>query len=189
MYITTEGVSIMEKTSHKNLKLLKNQSGFTLIEMLIVVILLGILATIIIPQVSVSTDDAKLNTLSANLSQLRNAIELYYYQHSNAYPGASVPATKPGDVTDEATAFVAQLSRYTDASGNIANTKDATYKYGPYLKGGALPKNPYNDKTDVTVDTTEDDITEKDSTGAGTGYKFYAKTGVFMAADGTHDTL
>ena len=75
---------------------LKNQSGFTLIEILIVVILLGILATIIIPQVSVSADEAKLNTLKNNLSGLRRSIDLYYFQHNNAYPGAVLPATIPG---------------------------------------------------------------------------------------------
>ena len=47
-----------------NAKRLCKHSGFTLIEMLIVVIVLGILAAIIIPQIAVSTDDAKLNTLS-----------------------------------------------------------------------------------------------------------------------------
>ena len=167
---------------------LKNQSGFTLIEILIVVILLGILATIIIPQVSVSTDDAKLNTLITNLSQLRNSIEVYYYQHSNTYPGAAVPATRPGDVTTEATAFIAQLTRYSDEDGNISNSKDTTFKYGPYVKGGDLPVNPFNSKTDITIDTGETDIMIKASGGINTGYKFYTTTGVFMAADGTHET-
>ena len=68
-------------------KKLRNQSGFTLIEMLIVVILLGILAMLIVPQISVSTEDARLSTMHANLGAMRNAIELYYYEHNNTYPG------------------------------------------------------------------------------------------------------
>ncbi len=65
---------------------LSKQHGFTLIEMLIVVIVLGILAAIIIPQIAVSTDDAKLNTLETNLNTSRNALELYYFEHDSAYP-------------------------------------------------------------------------------------------------------
>ncbi len=53
------------------------RGAFTLIEMLIVIVILGILAMVIIPQVSTSTDDAKLATLQANLSAMRSAVELY----------------------------------------------------------------------------------------------------------------
>jgi general secretion pathway protein G len=179
----------MKTMSHKREPNLNDQSGFTLIEMLIVIILLGILATIIIPQVSVSTDDAKTNTLTSNLTQLRNSIELYYYQHNNEYPGADASVTKPTGVSTAAEVFAAQLTRYTDVDGNISNSKDSTYKYGPYVKGGALPANPYNDKSDVTIDSSTTDITAKASGGVDTGYKFYTQTGVFMAADGDHDAL
>ena len=47
-------------------------------------------------------------------------------------------------------------------------------------------------KIDVVVDTTTTDITERDSTATDNGWKFYEKTGVFIAADGTggaHDSL
>ncbi len=177
-----------------SMRRIRNYSGFTLIEMLIVVIVLGILAAIIIPQIAVSTDDAKLNTLQTNLNGVRNAAELYYFEHNSTYPGA-VPTTKPADVVTTADAFVAQLARYTDASGNIANAKTAVYKYGPYIKNGKLPTNPYNDKADVVIDSTETDITERDSTATDNGWKFYYLTGVYIAADGTgtpngaHDDL
>ncbi len=175
-----------------NTKRLGKHSGFTLIEMLIVVIVLGILAAIIIPQIAVSTDDAKLNTLQTNLGGVRNALELYYFEHDSSYPGGAIPTTKPADVTTIPLAFIAQLARYTDVSGNIANSKDATYKFGPYIKNGKLPTNPYNDKVDVAVDTTVTDITTRDSTAADNGWKFYYNTGVFIAADGNagvHDAL
>ena len=49
--------------------------------------------------------------------------------------------------------------------------------------------NPFKSNTHtVTIDSTEVDITKKDSTGASTAWKFYAKTGILMAADGTHDS-
>ena len=166
----------------------KRESGFTLIEILVVVILLGILATIIIPQVSVSSEDAKLNAVKTNLGNLRSAIELYYYQHKNKYPAQAVPGTAPTEVDTLPETFVAQLMRYTDEDGNIANSGTSVFKYGPYVKG-VFPTNPYNDKNDVTIDNTETDITEKASGGANTGWKFYSLTGVLLPADGSHDTL
>ena len=159
-----------------------NRRAFTLIEMLIVIVILGILAMVIIPQISTSTDDAKLNTLRTNLGAMRNAVELYYAQHGSTYPGAEL-----GGAADANTAFVQQLTRYTDATNTISNTKTAAAKYGPYIKGGQLPMNPFNELRDVTVDTDTADITAKSSDGS-TGWKFYSKTGVLMANDGDNDS-
>ncbi len=61
----------------------KSQSGFTLIEMLIVIVVLGILAMIIVPQITVSTEDAKTSTLQTNLTGIRSSIETYYAQHNS----------------------------------------------------------------------------------------------------------
>jgi general secretion pathway protein G len=165
---------------------MRRREAFTLIEILIVIVILGILAMVIIPQISTSTDEAKLNTLRTNLSAMRNAVELYYAQHGSTYPGAAVPATKPADVTSVADAFVAQMTRYTDINGNVANVKDDVFKYGPYIKGNTLPMNPFNENSDVVIDTTTDDITVKASDGS-TGWKFYGITGVLMANDGAND--
>ena len=82
----------MEKVSGEKRLRSGDQSGFTLIEILIVVILLGILATIIIPQVSVSSDDAKLNTCKTNLSNMRSAIELFTTSTATHFPA---PWMKP----------------------------------------------------------------------------------------------
>lgn len=156
--------------------------GFTLIEMLIVIVILGVLAMVIIPQISTSTDDAKLSTLQTNLSSMRNAVELYYAQHNSTYPGAAL-----GGAANAGEAFIQQLTRYTAVDGTIAVVKDATHKYGPYIKGDNLPMNPFNELRTVTVDTTEDDITVRASGGT-TGWKFYAQTGVLLADDGSHDS-
>jgi general secretion pathway protein G len=150
--------------------------AFTLIEMLIVIIILGILAMIIIPQITVSTDDAKLRTLQTNLNTMRGAIELYAAQHGGSYPGPT------------AANFEQQLLRYTDATNAVSSTKTASAKYGPYIKGNALPTNPFNELSTVTVDATTADITARTSDGS-TGWKFYYQTGVLMANDGAHDNL
>ena len=167
----------------------KDQSGFTLIEMLIVVLLLGILAMLIIPQISVSTDDARLNTLHSNLGSMRNAIELYYHQHNETYPGENdITGTATSDAAVSATAFLQQLTQYTDIDGDVAAVRDGTHIYGPYLKSVNLPTNPYNNSNAVVCDPAQDDITARASGGT-QGWRFYPQTGVLMANDGSHDTL
>ena len=166
---------------------LKNQAGFTLIEMLVVVIILGILAMIIVPQISVSTDDARLNSLQTNLNSLRSAIEVYAAQHANRYPGnySQLDGTTPVPDNGAAnTAFLAQLTQFTDINGMVSGTKTATFKYGPYLKTATLPLNPFNDSTDVLCDFAQADITAaRAPAGAGEGWQYFAPIGVFFAND------
>ncbi len=167
---------------------LKNQSGFTLMEMLIVVIVLGILAMIIIPQITVSTEDAKLKTMQTNLNTMRNAIELYYHQHNQTYPGAIKADGSGAAVTvDEAqTAFNAQLTTYTEASGKAAGDKATLTApiYGPYIKTATLPTNPFTEEVNLTCDTTITNVTTRTAdAGATDAWKFYVKTGVFIAND------
>lgn len=157
-----------------------------MIEMIIVVIIMGILAAVIIPQISTSTEDAKLSTLKTQLKALRSAVEIYCVQHNNVYPGAK--KANNGDDTDSdnkaAAAFVDQLILYTQANGVTSDTKTPTAKYGPYVKGGALPTNPYNESNAVVCDRDEDDITKRNWDGTGTaGWRFFPKTGVLVAND------
>lgn len=170
---------------------LRGKAGFTLIEILIVIIVLGILAMIIVPQISVSTDDAKVSTLQSDLSSLRSSVEIYYAQHGNKYPGEvddTDGAGAPADAAAAAVAFTKQLTQYTNANGKASVDKDtANYPYGPYIKGGELPQNPFGTTAaprGVTVDITTTDITTRTSDGSPTtGWKFYAITGVFIAND------
>lgn len=166
---------------------LKNQAGFTLIEMLVVVIILGILAMIIVPQISVSTDDARLNSLQTNLNSLRSAIEVYAAQHANRYPGTYSEADGTTAVADDAAAkaaFLAQLTQFTDINGMVSGTKTATFKYGPYLKTGTLPLNPFNENSDVLCDFDQGVITAaRTPAGAGEGWQYFAPIGVFFAND------
>jgi len=164
------------------------EAGFTLVELLIVVIILGALAAIAIPQFTTSTDDAKLSALDTSLAELRSAVELYYHQHNGAYPGAKkdTDGSPVGSAAEAATAFVNQLTLYSDENGVTSKKKDATHKYGPYIKK-ALPKNPFNNLNTVVCDIVEDDITKVASDGS-SGWKFYVKTGRLIANDGAHDS-
>ncbi|MBE0556488.1 MAG: prepilin-type N-terminal cleavage/methylation domain-containing protein [Proteobacteria bacterium] len=184
----------MNAHCQKTVFAVKDRGGFTLIEMLIVIIILGILAMVIIPQITVSQDDAKISTLKTNLGGIRSAIELYYTQHNNTYPGVKKVDGTGADVADAAeskTAFEAQMFQYTDATGKTATTYNATTApFGPYIKGGALPANPFEDlatNTTVLCDVTETDITKsmgvKRVADGTTGYKYLAKLGVVFAND------
>lgn len=162
----------------------RRERGFTLIELMIVVILLGILAAIMIPQYSTSTEDAKVNSLKANLSHVRNAAELYYNQHNETYPG-DVTSGVAGHANDDLW-FVDQLVLYTKTDGSAKVSRDVAggFKYGPYVKEAALLPNPFNGLSTVLIDDATTDVTDRTADGT-TGWKFYTKTGVFVANDNT----
>jgi len=167
----------------------KDQSGFTLMEILIVVILMGILAMVVIPQISVSSEDTKAATLQSNLTQIRNLLEVYYAQHAEKYPGEIDHATGSGAPASDiaaALSFVAQLAQYTDSTGKASTTDRTNFKLGPYIKSTNLPPNPFNNKSSVKIDSTETDITARTYTAGdeSDGYKFFVKTGVLIACDG-----
>lgn len=180
----------MNAHCQKLFRRVKNGDGFTLIEMLIVIIILGILAMVIIPQISVSTDDAKVSTMKANLSTMRAAIEVYYAQHNMTYPGKNdVSGAATATAADSALAFVNQLTQYTDATGKVATVYSATTaQFGPYIKGGSLPTNPFNNLSTVKCDVTAaPDITTASgllrAADTGTGWKCIQQLGIIFAND------
>ena len=167
----------------------QNQSGFTLMEILIVVILMGILAMVVIPQISVSSEDTKVSTLQSNLTQIRSLLEVYYAQHTETYPGQVDHSTGSGAPADDAAAavsFIAQLAQYTKSSGQASATDRANFPLGPYIKTKSLPPNPFNNKSSVKIDSTTTDITARTyNAGDETdGYKFFVNTGILIACDG-----
>jgi len=167
---------------------LSDRSGFTLVELLIVVIILGVLAAIAIPQFGSNTEDAKVASLDTSLTELRNAIELYYHQHGGVYPGAvkETDGTAVATAGEAQAAFVKQLMLYSSSAGVTNGSKDATYKYGPYVKKG-IPTNPFNNLSTVVCDIATTDISTVASGGTA-GWKFYVKTGRLIADDGAHDS-
>jgi type II secretory pathway pseudopilin PulG len=146
---------------------------------------------IIVPQITVSTEDAKISTLQTNLSAIRSAVEIYYAQHENKYPGR-IKIDGSGNSTDvgeAATAFEQQLMQYTTSSGHVQNFSDNSHKYGPYIKGKELPENPFKTTNDVGVDISTANITTRTHLGT-KAWRFYAITGVFIADDtSTHADL
>ncbi|MEX0653774.1 MAG: prepilin-type N-terminal cleavage/methylation domain-containing protein [Phycisphaeraceae bacterium] len=64
----------------------KVAQGFTLVEILIVVVILGILAAIVIPQFTRASESAQASSLASQLQTMRSQLELYQVQHGGAYP-------------------------------------------------------------------------------------------------------
>ena len=158
------------------------QRGFTLVELLIVVIILAILAGIIIPQFTAATDDANQAAYDTNISNIRSAIDLYRQQHRE-YPGAVLSgggtcingAAVAGAVGEAA--FIAQLRNYTNADGEACTGTDPNeFKYGPYLKDD-LPVNPLGTTNALTVVSAG--VLGLTSGGTG-GWRFDSVTGEFI---------
>ena len=78
----------------------KRQFGFTLIEIMVVVIILGILAAIVAPNVINRVDDAQIARVQQDLRGIENALKFYRLDNF-AYPtneqGLEALVTKPND--------------------------------------------------------------------------------------------
>ena len=77
---------------------MRANTGFTLVELMIVVLILGSLATIAIPRISQASAYAKANTCETNIDIINAQIELYY-QNTGSWPNTLQ------DVTDDTTYF------------------------------------------------------------------------------------
>lgn len=137
---------------------MKAKRGFTLVEILIVVVILGILAAIVIPQFTQASTEAKENSLRSDLQTMRSQIELYKCQHN--------------DVAPTLASFEDQMIYCTDIVGadNGSKARDATHPYGPYLE--RVPDNPF---------TGLNTLVAADAGANGAGWVYDAATGEIHA--------
>ena len=117
------------------------KKGFTLVEILIVVVILGILAAIVIPQFTSASEAAKASSMVTQLQTLRSQFELYQVQHNGNYPTLAQM-----DGTDEEFSVMVNS---TDVNGATTGTD-----YGPYLQ--KAPVNSFSDGNEVEADNTAD---------------------------------
>lgn len=71
----------------------RRNRGFTLVEILIVVVILGILAAIVVPQFTNAANDARGGNLVTQIQTLQNQIELYSARNNGTYPDLSADWT------------------------------------------------------------------------------------------------
>ena len=150
--------------------------GFTLVEILIVVIILGILAAIVIPQFTNASQDARRSSMTSQLQTLRSQIELFKLQHKDNLPGFTA-----GGFTEAA--FWTHLTTKTNAAGDAPAATDTAF--GPYLQ--AKSKNnlvPEARATTVKVPTGALNAAGLPPVDATTGYIYdYAGTGKIWAME------
>jgi prepilin-type N-terminal cleavage/methylation domain-containing protein len=125
---------------------MRQARAFTLVEILIVVVLLGVIAGIVIPAIGRSATGARETTLAMNLNLLRRFIPVYTSQHKEVAPGYPDGDTAVAP-TEEA--FVAQAMSSSNANGQTAARGTAGYRFGPYLS--KIPANPFNYREFVLV--------------------------------------
>lgn len=150
------------RDSYKGERFMKARQsrGFTLVEVLIVVVIMAVLAAVVIPQFTSSTDDAKRSTAEFNLSTMRSLIQTYKGQHRGTNPAH-----------DATTKSLKVLLNKTKADGTI----DASGAYGPYLL--EFPENPYTNVKDVKTITNDPAAASDVTAGGAGGWLYNATTG------------
>lgn len=100
------------------------QKGFTLVELMVVVIVVGVLAAVAIPMYTLASDRAKASEAVAALGSIRTAMRSYYaehgtYVHASFVDGAAVTVGDILDITD------------TDLLGRYFSTECYTFNGPP----------------------------------------------------------
>ena len=132
--------------------------GFTLVEVMIVVVIMAILAATVIPQFTSSSDDARNNTALFNVHTLRSQVQLYKSEHRGDVP--TLDGTE-----NELPELLAQTDEYgTIGAGSL----------GPYLE--ITPNNPYTGSNKFRATATDDPPVISGS-GTDAGWLYHEATG------------
>lgn len=133
----------------------QRRGGFTLIEVLIVVVIMAVLAATIVPQFTSSSKDARESSVKFNLHSLRSTLEMYKLHHQGLLPAG--------------TNNLEQLTKATNAAGTVG-TAGPSFPYGPYLQN-EMPMNPFTNSNKVTLFTGTGTPTASGATDAGWIYR------------------
>lgn len=132
---------------------LRKQDGFTLIELIVVVAILGILAAVLTPRVLDAVDNAKTNAAMSSAKQVQLAMERYIVEN-DAYP--------TGDI-DDGDDLQAVLGAYANIDPELFASVDYNTGTETTPSGRTVPRYrltlEFNDG-DITLDVTPDSITE-----------------------------
>jgi type II secretory pathway pseudopilin PulG len=108
--------------------------GFTFVELLIVAVFVAVVTAAVLPQLSASPDNPRVQLLQYNLTALRAQIEHYKLDHGGVIP----------QIVDGA---LPQLTASTDETGRIGPA-GPKHSFGPYFSG-PIPFNPLDGRNCV----------------------------------------
>jgi prepilin-type N-terminal cleavage/methylation domain-containing protein len=162
----------------ESMTMIRNRKAFSLIELVIVIVILGIILAIAVPRISSGTKSAGESALRSNLSTIRTAIDSYYVEHNRVYPadvGDGINSRKKFET------FLNHLTLYSDADGIVSSDKDPSFPLGPYIRRD-VPE------MTVGVNAGSNDIRFKDSDdpisanpGEPEGWFYNVRTGEIIA--------
>jgi len=124
----------------------KSESGFTLIEMLVVIAIIALLAALLVPGVTRAMRRAVLMTCQGNLQQMGHAIELYVDAHDSHYPPypytEGLSAAQSGIISSNKSSLRYYLASYL-------GTKDIKKSHDPTFTCPATAKLPPNQLNNI----------------------------------------
>ena len=151
---------------------MKTKKGFTLIELMIVVAIIGILAAIAIPKFADLIKKSKEGATKGSLGALRSALTIYYGEQEGSYPAVG---TGSGQDNQETTTFSNQtgpfLTKYL--------SKMPTVKLG--IAG-------LNDKSECLYGSNLSDLTASNDDSGKWWYRGQTVGEMNVAASGLNDT-
>jgi len=127
--------------------------GFTLVELLVVIVVLAVLAAIVLPKFMNSSRRSKESALRSDLKLLRNAVGLFQAD-TGLYPLSLADL-----------AATSAPAKGLDSSGNQVNLNAADW-HGPYLQ--EVPKDPISG-SDFNYGTTAPNVGKVTSSATGDG--------------------